>query len=181
MSNQPFIGDIQAFPFGYAPQGWLPCNGQMLQVNQNQALYAVLGVTYGGNGQTTFALPDLRGRIPVHDGANGIVQGSLGGEATHQLSVAEMPAHLHALRADATANATTNNAVPVPGNALGQSVSVPTRGAATPLNIYNTAPTTVATAAGLANAGGNQAHENRQPFLALNFCIAVQGNYPTRN
>jgi len=154
--------------FNFAPQGWAMCNGQLLPINQNQALFSLLGTTYGGNGQTNFALPDLRGRAPIHVG-DGHTLGEHGGEAAHTLSIAELPTHTH------TAN----------GVAADGTQAVPTAAflaRAAPANPY-TAPTSLGAmnAGSLANVGGSQAHENMQPFLTLTFCIALQGIFPSQN
>jgi microcystin-dependent protein len=142
------------------------CNGQLLPINQNQALFSLLGTTYGGDGQTTFALPNLRGRVALHIGS-GLIQGENLGEEAHTLTISEMPAHSHALQG------TTNNAnQPVPtGNLL-----------ATVGNVYTTAQNlTTINPASVGNAGGSQPHTNMQPYLVLNFCIALQGIFPSRN
>jgi len=165
---EPFLSEIRIFSFNYAPKSWAMCNGQLLPINQNQALFSLLGTTYGGNGQTTFALPDLRGSIPIHMG-QGHTLGEKAGEAVHTLIQAEMPQHLHFL------NASTQNAnTPVPGNDLLASANNayvnPAAGSLTTLQ-----PATIS------NIGGSQPHENRQPFLTLNFCIALQGIFPSQN
>jgi microcystin-dependent protein len=159
--------------FGFAPKGWAECNGQFLPINQNQPLFALLGTSYGGNGQTTFALPDLRGRVPLHNGgpAN-IINGERGGEEAHTVTLGEMPAHIHFVNADTTtANSTTGNS---PGSAK--------RLAASQANFYGP-PNNLTAFLGteVTNAGGSQAHENRQPFMALEICIALQGIFPSRN
>jgi microcystin-dependent protein len=160
--------------FNFPPKGWAECNGQLMPINQNQALFSLLGTAYGGNGQTTFGLPDLRGRVPVHYGGNnGITQGSAGGQETHTLTQQEMAAHIHLGVADTTtANTTTGNS---PGGTkrLAGSQGANFYGPAnnlTPFNATQVTPT-----------GGSQAHENRQPFMALEICIALQGIFPSRN
>jgi len=162
--SEPFLSEIRIMSFGYAPKGWAQCNGQLLPINQNQALFALLGTTYGGNGQTTFALPDLRDRVPIHTG-NGHVLGERAGEEAHTLAVAELPAHTHVL-----AGTSTNADSPIPtGNLLGAANNA----YASPANLTTLHPSTIS------SAGGSQPHENRQPFLALNFCIALQGIFPS--
>ena len=163
---EPFLGEIRLMSFDFAPKGWAPCNGQFLPINQNQALFSLLGTTFGGNGQTTFALPDLRGRTPIHVGA-GHTLGQLGGEQAHTLSVAELPTHVHQLQA-ATANSDSN----VPG----------TRNPGSTANLYGP-PTglTSLTPTTVTSTGGGQAHLNMQPFLTLTFCIALQGIFPSPN
>ena len=163
---EPFLSEIRIMSFNFAPKGWALCNGQFLPINQNQALFALLGTTYGGNGQTTFALPDLRGRTPIHVGS-GHTLGENGGEQAHTISISELPTHTH------VANASPNNASqPVATSAV----------LAAAANLYSPAqsltsllPTTVS------NVGGSQAHLNMQPFLTLSFCIALQGIFPSPN
>jgi microcystin-dependent protein len=166
--SQPFLSEIKIFSNNYAPKNWAMCNGQLLPINQNQALFSLLGTTYGGNGQTTFGLPDLRGSVPVHVG-QGHTLGEKAGQAAHTLTQSEMPQHLHFL------NASTQNAnTPVPGNDLLASANNayvnPAAGSLTTLQ-----PATIS------NLGGSQPHENRQPFLTLTFCIALIGIFPSQN
>ena len=152
--------------FGFAPKGWAQCNGQLLPINQNQALFSLLGTMYGGDGRTTFALPDLRSRTPIHMG-EGFVQGQSGGEQSHTLSLSEMTMHEH-LAVGTTSNADS----PAPGgNFLGAANNMYTpSGNLTPLH-----PSSIST------VGGSQAHENMQPYLTLNLCIALVGIFPSRN
>ncbi len=168
---EPFLSEIRLMSFVYAPKGWAQCNGQLLPINQNQALFALLGTTYGGDGRVNFALPDLRGRSPLHAG-NGHSLGERGGAQAHSLSAAELPAHSHVL--SASSDVANSN---LPGQAL--PAGKPRGG----INRYAPAGSanTALHAGSLANAGGSQAHENRQPFLALNFCIALQGIFPSPN
>jgi microcystin-dependent protein len=166
--SEPFMGEIKIIPWNYAPKGWALCNGQFLPINQNQALFSLLGTMYGGNGQTTFALPDFRGKVPMHVGAD-YTQGQRAGQATHTLTLSEMPAHIHFLQA-------TNNVgtTPNPDNTVILAKSVANSyGLATNLTTMN--------AGTVSNVGGSQAHENRQPYLVLNFIIALQGIFPSRN
>ncbi|KAA0256357.1 phage tail protein [Acidobacteria bacterium ACD] len=164
---EPFLSEIRIMAFDFPPKGWALCNGQLLPINQNQALFALLGTTYGGNGQTTFGLPDLRSRVPIHFGS-GHVLGERAGEEAHTLTVSEMPTHTHVERATNEA-ATTN----VPTNALLASVSS---------NLYLTPASPVAMApTAVSTAGGSQPHENRQPYLVLSFCIALQGIFPSQS
>ena len=164
----PFLGEIKIMSFSFAPKGWALCNGQTLPINQNQALFALFGTTYGGNGQTTFALPNLQGQTPIHIGG-GFSQGQTGGEQSHTLSSAEMPAHAHVAQ-----GTTTNADQPVPtGNLLGAANNMYT-GA----NAGNLTPLEPSSISAL---GGSQAHQNMQPFLTLTFCIALQGIFPSRN
>lgn len=177
----PFLGEIKIVSFNFAPQGWVLCNGQLLPINQNQALFSLLGTTYGGNGQTTFALPDFRGRVPMHFG-DGQTQGQAGGQAAHTLTVAELPTHIHTIAVDSATAATSNSGTATSNSVLGQSIGTPPTGASFPISMYGTN----APAAGLAPAtiglsGGSQPHENMQPYLVLNFAIALQGVFPSRN
>jgi microcystin-dependent protein len=166
---EPFLSEIRIMSFNFAPKGWALCNGQFLPINQNQALFSLLGTTFGGNGQTTFALPDNRGRIPIHVGG-GHTLGERGGEASHTLSTVELPTHTHTLRASANAATTA-----IPSAALVPATSVN-------YEAYRPATNLVAmTANSLASVGGSQAHENMQPYLTLTFCIALQGIFPSRN
>lgn len=169
----PYMSEIKICSFGFAPKGWAQCNGQFLPINQNQALFSLLGTTYGGNGQTTFALPDLRGRTPFHVG-NGMIQGEAGGQEFHTLTINEMPTHTHAL--------TGNNAVV--GGATNATLGPPGGNywANNGKTVFSTgAPNSAMSAASVTNVGGSQPHENRSPFLALNFCIALTGVFPSRN
>jgi microcystin-dependent protein len=180
--GEPFLGEIKLASFNFAPKGWALCNGQTLPLAQNQALFSLLGTTYGGDGVTTFKLPDLRGRVPVHVG-QGIPWGGVGGEAQHTLTTAEMPSHQHAFNVDGTTPATSNSNVPSAGNALGASVSRTSTGSTGTLNIYNSSlasPTQVASQM-VGNNGGGQSHENRQPYQVITACICLAGIYPSRS
>jgi microcystin-dependent protein len=165
---EPFLSEVRIFSFSFAPQGWAQCNGQLLPINQNQALFSLLGTTFGGNGQTNFGLPDLRGRVPIHDGA-GHILGERAGEQAHTLSIPELPAHRHAV------NVTT-------GTADQQYPTTTTFWAAggSSAGFHQNSNTTMDPATVLP-VGGSQAHLNMQPFLTLNFCIALQGIFPSRN
>lgn len=163
----PFLSEIRIFTFNFAPKGWAMCNGQLLPINQNQALFALLGTTYGGNGQTTFALPDLRGSVPIHFGGTHTL-GEKAGTQSHTLSSAEMPTHFHQVNASTTASGGTDNPT---NNFLGSAS-----------NLYHTPTGLTAMNPGtIANTGGSQAHSNMQPFLTLMFGIALQGVFPSRN
>ena len=165
--STPFLGEIKIISWNFAPKGWALCNGQFLPINQNQALFSILGTTYGGNGQTTFALPDFRGRIPTHVG-NGLLLGQAGGQEFHTLTASEMVAHNHIMNGTSTTG-TVNQTT---GNVLGVSQ--------TPIYQTFANPTTLAPET-ISNVGGSQPHENRQPFIVLNFIIALQGIFPSRN
>ena len=164
----PFLGEIKIMSFSFAPKGWALCNGQTLPINQNQALFSLFGTTYGGNGQTTFALPNLQGQTPIHIGG-GFFQGQNGGEQNHTLTSLEMPTHTHVAQ-----GTTTNADQPVPtGNLLGAANNMYTganAGGLTPLD-----PTSIST------LGGSQPHQNMQPYLTLSFCVALQGIFPSHN
>jgi microcystin-dependent protein len=163
---EPFLGEIRLFANTFAPKGWALCNGQLLQISTNQALYSLLGTTYGGDGKTTFALPDLRGRAPVHPSSS-IPRGKSGGEAAHSLTLSEMPAHSHAISGSSEAA----NEVSPDGKVWG-----------TYANLYSmAAPTVVMNEASIEKTGAGAAHPNMQPYLAVNFCIATTGLYPTHN
>ena len=166
--SEPFLSEIKIFSFGSIPRGWAACNGQFLPINQNQALFALLGTTYGGNGQTTFALPDLRGRIPIHFGG-GFNQGQVGGQEAHTLTISEMPTHTHLV--NTTANPATSAS---PNNTVGY--------ARAGNNLYAGAAGFVAMhQQTVANTGGSQAHPNMPPYLTLTFCIALIGIFPSQN
>jgi microcystin-dependent protein len=160
---EPFLSEIRIMSFVFAPKGWALCNGQLLPINQNQALFSLLGTTFGGDGRVNFALPDLRGRTPIHVG-EGHTLGERGGEQAHTLSIAELPAHTHVLQASSA----LGNA-PVPeGNMLAAADTY-----APPSNLVALASSSVSP------IGGTQAHLNMQPFLTLSFCIALQGIFPS--
>jgi len=164
--SEPFIAEIKIVSFTFPPKGWAFCNGQLLPINQNQALFSLLGTVYGGNGQTTFGLPNLQGRIPLHFG-NGFTLGEVTGEQNHTLNISEIPTHLHLANASPSSGNTANAANSVLAGALNA------YGAAGDLIALN--PTTIG------NIGGSQPHNNMQPYLVLNFCIALQGIFPSRN
>ena len=166
--SDPYLGEIKVISWNFAPKGWGFCNGQQLPINQNQALFSLLGTTYGGNGQTTFALPNFQGRTPVHVGG-GFTQGQAGGETSHTLTQGEMPQHTHTAQIQ-PANAGTGAPA---NNLLAGVASFAYRNSLT--NLTPLVPGTIT------NAGGSQAHANQQPYLVLNFIIALQGIFPSRN
>ncbi len=163
---EPFLSEIRLFSFNFPPKGWAFCNGQFLPINQNQALFALLGTTYGGNGQTTFALPNLQGRLPIHTG-NGHTLGEAAGSSAVTITQQTMPTHIHALQAN-----TNNGTQAGPAGAL---LSAYLNGYTQPTDLRTLMPQTVT------NVGGSQPHENRQPYLTVNFCIALQGIFPSQN
>jgi len=163
----PFLSEIKIVSFNFPPKGWALCNGQLLPINQNQALFSLLGTTYGGDGQTNFALPNLRGRLPIHVG-NGHTLGETAGQTSHTVTIQELPAHNHLLNATSTAAGTN-----IPDNT-------------TVLGVVNNTYTAAANLTGLVpseigNAGGSQPHNNMMPYLTLNFIIALQGIFPSQN
>jgi microcystin-dependent protein len=164
---EPFLSEIRIMSFVFAPKGWALCNGQLLPINQNQALFSLLGTTFGGDGRVNFALPDLRGRTPIHVGS-GHTLGERGGEQAHTLSIAELPEHAHVVNATSI-QATTST--PTTSVVLAQSTPQNLYGA--PSNLQAMSPATIT------STGGSQAHLNMQPFLTLSFCIALQGIFPS--
>jgi microcystin-dependent protein len=162
---EPFVGEIRMMSFNVIPKGWVLCNGQLLPINQNQALFSLLGTTYGGDGQVNFALPNLQGLTPIHVG-QGHTLGERGGEYGHTLTIPELPTHIHVAN-----GTTTNGAVAVPGNNV--------------LGAFNNAYTQPAqlaaiNPASISSAGSSQSHTNTQPFLTVSFCIALQGIFPSQ-
>jgi microcystin-dependent protein len=185
--SEPYISQIEIFGFGFAPKNWANCAGQVMPISQNQALFSLLGTTYGGNGVQTFALPDLRGRVPISMGQGpglpAYSEGQVGGEETHVLQTGEMPLHTHLIMADA---ATTTGIVNTPASnlSLGQSSGQPPSGSAFAVNIYNTAAPGQGSAlapGAIGTTGNNQAHENRMPYLGINVCICLFGLFPSRD
>ena len=162
---EPFLSEIRIMSFNFAPKGWAKCDGQLLPINQNQALFALLGTTFGGDGRVNFALPDLRALVPIHVGG-GHTLGARGGEQAHTLNAAEMPAHTHAFNVSTATGSTTT----AEGAVLAKA----------PAHAYATASQLVAMAPSASTlTGGSQAHLNMQPFLGLTFCIALQGIFPS--
>lgn len=163
---EPFLSEIRIMSFVFAPKGWALCNGQLLPINQNQALFSLLGTTFGGDGRVNFALPDVRGRVPIHVGGSHTL-GEKGGEQAHTVSISELPTHTHVVQGVNT-NAVSN--VPL-NNSLANTTA-----------LYHSASSLTSLNAGtVGNVGGSQAHLNMQPFLVLSFCIALQGIFPSPN
>jgi microcystin-dependent protein len=175
--STPFMGQIEIFSFNYAPKGWALCNGQLLPINQNQALFSLLGTMYGGNGQTTFGLPDLRSRIPISMGTN--IIGTAAGQESVTLTQSQMPAHNHMVGVDGGAGAVNK---PATTTVFGTSSGVSSTGQQLAINAYSSAGAGVTLdSRTIGNTGGSQAHTNLQPYLTLNFCIALQGIFPSQN
>jgi len=167
--SEPFLGEIKLVSFNFAPKGWALCNGQFLPINQNQALFALLGTTYGGNGQTTFALPNVRGRVPIHVG-NGHVLGEAAGSTAVTINIQQLPTHLHFVQ---SSTATANLDTPASNTLFGGSA---------PNDLYNgPANLSPLIASTVGSVGGSQPHNNMMPYLTLNFIIALQGIFPSRN
>ena len=169
--SEPYLAEIRMFSFNYVPKGWARCDGQLLPINQNQALFALLGTYYGGNGISTFALPDLRGRMPMHN----VQPGAVGGEAHHTLLASEVPQHGHVINAVNDIDPHSLRSTSPSGNYLD---SIPAGGA----NVYHGFDgSAILHPATVAPAGGSQPHENRQPYATSTFAIALVGIFPSRN
>ena len=171
--SEPFLSEIKIVSFNFPPKGWALCNGQFLPINQNQALFALLGTTYGGNGQTTFALPNLRGRVPIHMG-NGHTLGEAAGSTAVTINQQTMAQHQHFLQAS-TQQANQATLVTPPANTPNILAAVQGNQYAPPANLTPLVPDTTS------NVGGSQPHTNMMPYLVLNFIIALQGIFPSRN
>ncbi len=182
----PYLAEIRCFAGNFAPLSWALCNGQLLSIAENTALFSLIGTTYGGDGQVTFALPDLRGRVPVGDGQGpglpNIDQGEMAGEVNHTLTINEMPMHNHPATVTATAPAASASTTATPSESVAPGPATLGAGRSKSFGTPDTnlAPPTVA-APVLGSAGGNQPHNNMQPYLGMNYIIAVEGIYPSRN
>jgi microcystin-dependent protein len=163
---EPFLAEVRIMSFVFPPKGWALCNGQLLPINQNQALFSLLGTTFGGDGRVNFALPDLRGRVPIHTG-NGFTLGERGGEQAHTLSISEIPQHTHTMSIGGA-----------PSSAVAEGNFAAT-GAAALFAATSAGALSTGGAASVLNAGGSQAHLNMQPFLTVSFVIALQGIFPS--
>ncbi|HRL11111.1 MAG TPA: tail fiber protein [Aggregatilineales bacterium] len=164
--SEPFMGEIKLVSFNFPPKGWALCNGQLLPIMQNQALFSLFGTMYGGNGQTNFALPNLRGRVPIHMG-NGFTQGQAAGSTAHTLNISEIPVHTHAANISSAPTGTSPaGMLPATG---GQALFAPTSKG----NLAGGGSAVVQ------NVGGSQPHTNMQPYLVLNFIVALQGIFPS--
>lgn len=164
--TEPFLSEIKIISWNFAPKGWAFCNGQLMPINQNQALFSLLGTTYGGNGQTNFALPNLQGKVPIHFG-NGHTLGETAGEVNHTLTISETPTHTHPV----SASSAVPNQGPPTGNMWANGSGA----------YSNAAPDSSMNPASISNTGGSQPHNNLQPYLVLNFIIALQGIFPSQN
>lgn len=164
---EPFLAEIRMMSFNFPPRDWAFCNGQLLPINQNQALFSLLGTTYGGDGRVNFGLPDLRGRTPIHMG-NGHTLGERGGEQAHTLNISEIPTHIHSFNATSSAGSTNSAS----GGVLANSAPNSLYGVSQNLQAAN--PMTIS------NVGGSQAHLNMQPYLIISFCIALIGIFPSQ-
>lgn len=188
MSN-PFLGQIEVFGFGFAPKNWVQCRGQILPIQQYQALFALLGTTYGGNGVNTFALPDLQGRVPLgvgNDSTGGQwTSGQKGGSESIVLQTSQMPAHTHQVRAAGNTDVSGNTNIPSNTVGLGQTTGEDS-GQKT-MTVYAFASGSVSSnyvalnASAISTGGSSQPHENRMPSLVMNFCISLAGVFPSRN
>ena len=180
---EPFLAEIKIVSFNFAPKGWALCNGQLLPINQNQALFALLGTTYGGDGQVNFALPNLQGRLPIHftGTTGGHTLGERAGSSSVTLNIQQLPQHTHFMQAKGAQATLVGGAIPAATKSLAQAVAATNPVSQT--NLYSTDLSGLAAMApgSIANVGGSQPHNNMMPYLVLNFVIALQGIFPSRN
>jgi microcystin-dependent protein len=181
---EPFLSEIRMMSFVFPPKGWTLCNGALLPINQNQALFSLLGTTYGGDGRVNFGLPNLQGNVPIHMGS-GFTLGERGGEYNHTLNTGEMAQHIHTMMAkaqDANAGATGRFPGPTGTKSLAQGHASQGVNPVVPVNIYGTgSPAATLSPGTIGRTGGGQAHQNTQPYLTISFCIALQGIFPSPN
>jgi microcystin-dependent protein len=178
--SEPFLAELRLFSFSTPPKGWALCNGQLLPINQNQALFSLLGTTYGGDGQTNFALPNLKGRVPIHSG-DGNSLGEASGASAVTLSQAQMPTHTHTLQVRNAAPGVVNGNQGASNKYLAQGLAIIGTGNQA-VQIYGTAgPNQALDPSSVSSVGGSQAHTNMQPYLTLNYCIALIGIFPSQN
>ena len=179
--SEPFLSEIKLMAFNFPPKGWAQCNGQLLPINQNQALFSLLGTTYGGNGQTNIALPNLRGRVPIYVG-NGHTLGEAAGSTSVTITQSTMPTHMHMFQGIAETPPTVIGNSTGAGNTFAQGLVGLQGGGTAPVSLYGNPANLVAMAPGMVSSvGGSQPHNNMMPYLTLNFCIALQGIFPSQN
>ena len=177
---EAFLGTIMAVGFNFPPRGWALCQGQVLSIAQNSALFALLGTTYGGNGQTTFALPNLQGRVPIHFATNNHSLGEQGGQSATTLTLQQLPAHTHQMKARGAQATPAGGAIPANTKSLAQAMTA--TNPVQDVNIYGTGGNLSAMLpSSCTNVGGSQPHNNMMPYLVLNYCIALQGIFPSQN
>jgi microcystin-dependent protein len=182
--SDPFVAEVRLFPYNFAPLGWAACDGQLLPIAQNTALFSLIGTMYGGDGKTTFGLPDLRGRVPVQAGQGAGLsnydQGQTGGADTVTLALAQIPSHSHAVQALSSGGSATATSSPAPNTSFGPSQArAVSTGYVTPSS-GSVPPTATMSASAIAPSGGSLPHNNLSPYLTLTFCIALQGIFPPR-
>jgi microcystin-dependent protein len=175
--SEPFLGEIKIISWNFPPKGWAFCNGSLLPINQNQALFSLFGTTYGGDGRVNFGLPNLQGRVPISSGS-GFTLGRLGGETAHTVNISELPAHNHFMSAKAASQIIQGAAFPGPTKAIAEAISTQTNHP--PVQNFGTTGQTAMSPASVTAVGGSQPHNNLQPYLVLNFIVALQGIFPSQ-
>jgi microcystin-dependent protein len=180
--SEPFLSEIKLVSFNFPPKGWALCNGQLLPINQNQALFALLGTTYGGDGRVNFALPNLRGRVPIHEG-NGHTLGEAAGSTAVTVNIQQMPAHTHQMMAKGGQATLLGGALVTPAGTKSLAQAAAASNPQVDVNLYSTdrSGLTALNPASITNVGGSQPHNNMMPYLCLNFIIALQGIFPSQN